>query len=196
MTKSLEYLLKNDRTIRVIGFDDAPFQRGSGDKVAIAGIICGLTRFEGMLWGEIDPDGWNATEVIYQLLANSKFLPQLHLVLLDGIGFGGFNIIDLPQLHQRLNLPCVSVMRKFPDLVAMKEAMSRLPEVETRWEIVQRAGQIYQKPPFVFQVCGEQPEIIAATLSRLSDRGNVPEALRLAHLIGSAVIKGESGNCA
>lgn len=196
MTKSLEYLLKNDRTIRVIGFDDAPFQRGSGEKVAIAGIICGLTRFEGMLWGEIDPDGWNATEVIYQLLANSKFLPQLHLVLLDGIGFGGFNIIDLPQLHQRLNLPCVSVMRKFPDLVAMKEAMSRLPEVETRWEIVQRAGQIYQKPPFVFQVCGEQPEIIAATLSRLSDRGNVPEALRLAHLIGSAVIKGESGNCA
>lgn len=196
MTKSLEYLLKNDRTIRVIGFDDAPFQRGSGEKVAIAGIICGLTRFEGMLWGEIDPDGWNVTEVIYQLLANSKFLPQLHLVLLDGIGFGGFNIIDLPQLHQRLNLPCVSVMRKFPDLVAMKEAMSRLPEVETRWEIVQRAGQIYQKPPFVFQVCGEQPDIIAATLSRLSDRGNVPEALRLAHLIGSAVIKGESGNCA
>ncbi len=196
MTKSLEYLLKNDRTIRVIGFDDAPFQRGSGEKVAIAGIICGLTRFEGMLWGEIDLDGWNATEVIYQLLANSKFLPQLHLVLLDGIGFGGFNMIDLPQLHQRLNLPCVSVMRKFPDLVAMKEAMSRLPEVETRWEIVQRAGQIYQKPPFVFQVCGEQPDIIAATLSRLSDRGNVPEALRLAHLIGSAVIKGESGNCA
>ncbi len=196
MAKSLEYLLKHDRTIRVIGFDDAPFQRGSREKVALAGIICGLTRFEGMLWGEIDPDGWNATEVIYQLLANSKFLPQLHLVLLDGIGFGGFNMIDLPQLHQRLNLPCVSVMRKFPDLVAMKEAMSRLPEVETRWEIVQRAGQIYQKPPFVFQVCGEQPEIIAATLSRLSDRGNVPEALRLAHLIGSAVIKGESGNCA
>ncbi len=196
MTKSLEYLLKHDRTIRVIGFDDAPFQRGSGEKVAIAGIICGLTRFEGMLWGEIDPDGWNATEVIYQLLANSKFFPQLHLVLLDGIGFGGFNIIDLPQLHQRLNLPCVAVMRKFPDLVAMKEAMSRLPEVEKRWEIVQRAGQIYQKPPFVFQVCGEKPETIAATLSRLSDRGNVPEALRLAHLIGSAVIKGESGNCA
>jgi hypothetical protein len=30
-------------------------------------------------------------------------------------------------------------------------------------------------------------------LHRLSDRGHVPEALRLAHLIGSAVEKGESG---
>ena len=196
MTKSLEYLLKHHRTIRAIGFDDAPFKRGSGEKVAIAGIICGLTRFEGMVWGEIDPDGWNATEAICQLLAGSKFLPQLHILLLDGIGLGGFNIIDLPQLHQRLNLPCVAVMRKLPDLVAMKEAMSRLPEVDKRWEILQRAGQIYEAPPFVFQVCGEEADIIAATLHRLSDRGNVPEALRLAHLIGSAVIKGESGNSA
>ncbi len=196
MTKSLAYLLKHHRTIRAIGFDDAPFKRGSGEKVAISGIVCGLTRFEGMVWGEIDQDGGNATEVICQLLAESKFLPQLHILLLDGIGFGGFNIIDLPQLHQRLNLPCVAVMRKLPDLVAMQEAMSRLPEVERRWEIVQRAGQIYQEPPFVFQVCGEKPEIIAATLRRLSDRGNVPEALRLAHLIGSAVLKGESGNSA
>jgi len=83
-----------------------------------------------------------------------------------------------------------------PDLVAMKEAMSRLPEVERRWAMVQRAGKIYQESPFVFQVCGEKPEIVAATLSRLSDRGKVPEALRLAHLIGAAVIKGESGNSA
>jgi len=196
MTKSLEYLLKHHRTIRAIGFDDAPFKRGSGEPVPIAGIVCGLTRFEGMVWGEIEQDGWNATEVIGQLLAGSKFLPQLHIVLCDGIGFGGFNIIDLPQLHQQLQIPCVSVMRKLPDLVAMKEAMSRLPEVERRWAMVQRAGKIYQESPFVFQVCGEKPEIVAATLSRLSDRGKVPEALRLAHLIGAAVIKGESGNSA
>jgi hypothetical protein len=31
-------------------------------------------------------------------------------------------------------------------------------------------------------------------LDRLTDCGKVPEALRLAHLIGAAVIKGESGS--
>jgi endonuclease V-like protein UPF0215 family len=33
---------------------------------------------------------------------------------------------------------------------------------------------------------------VAEALKRLTDRGNVPEALRLAHLIGSAVVMGES----
>jgi endonuclease V-like protein UPF0215 family len=45
----------------------------------------------------------------------------------------------------------------------------------------------------VFQVAGAEPDEVARGLARLSDRGNVPEALRLAHLIGSAVRQGESG---
>lgn len=44
----------------------------------------------------------------------------------------------------------------------------------------------------IFQVQGEQPEIIAQALFKLTDRGKVPEALRSAHLVGSAVLKGES----
>jgi hypothetical protein len=52
--------------------------------------------------------------------------------------------------------------------------MSCLPEIDRRWARVQKAGQIYQKPPFVFQVCGEEPDIIATTLQRMSDRGTFP----------------------
>lgn len=43
-------------------------------------------------------------------------------------------------------------------------------------------------------MCGEEPWAIAHALDRLTDCGKVPEALRLAHLIGAAVIKGESGS--
>jgi len=49
------------------------------------------------------------------------------------------------------------------------------------------------RPPFVFQVRGADPDAIAAALARVTDRGNVPEALRLAHLVGAAVVRGESG---
>jgi endonuclease V-like protein UPF0215 family len=103
MTKSLEYLLKHHRTIRVIGFDDAPFKRGSGEPVAIAGIVCGLTRFEGMVWGEIEPDGWNATEVICQLLENSKFLPQLHLYYSMGLALGDSILLICPNFISDYN---------------------------------------------------------------------------------------------
>ncbi|MGF1482458.1 MAG: DUF99 family protein [Cyanophyceae cyanobacterium] len=191
---NLETLLRLGRVIRAVGFDDAPFMRRVEVSVSIAGVICGLTRFEGMVWGEIQPDGWDATDTICQMLLSSKFYPQLHLVLLDGIGFGGFNIVDLPCLAERLQLPCVAVMRRYPNLAKMEYALRRLPEPEKRLSLLQRAGTIHAYSPFFFQVCGEKPDIIAAALARLTDCGKVPEALRLAHLIGSAVVKGESGS--
>lgn len=190
----LDTLLQQKRKIRAIGFDDAPFLRSDGGKVSIAGIVCAGTRFEGMVWGQLQQDGWDATEVICQLLINGKFLPQLHLVMLDGIGFGGFNLVDLPTLAKKLAKPCVAVMRKYPNMSKMKQALSRLPQPEKRLELLDKAGKIYAYPPFYFQVCGEQPETIAHALQKLTDCGKVPEALRLAHLVGAAVVNGESGS--
>ena len=192
----LNTLLRLNRVIRVIGFDDAPFKRQIGTKVSIAGVVCAGTRFEGMVWGEIEADGWDATDVILRLLLGRKFLPQLHIVLLDGIGFGGFNVIDLPKLAQELKLPCVAVMRRMPNLVAVEQAMRRLPEPEKRLERLSHAGTIHAYPPFFFQVCGACPQVTFSVLERLTDCGKVPEALRLAHLIGAAVVKGESGSSA
>ena len=193
---NLESLLKLNRTIRVIGFDDAPFVRGSGENVNLAGIVCAGTRFEGMVWGELEQDGWDATEAVCKLLISSKFLPQLHIVLIDGIGFGGFNLVNLPELTARLQLPCVAVMRRQPNLDAVKDAMSRLPNFQKRLELLKLAGEIYNYSPFVFQVCGEEPQIVAEVLQRLTDCGKVPEALRLAHLISAAFVKGESSSSA
>ena len=192
---NLETLIKQRKQIRVIGFDDAPFKRQQ-QKVNISGIVCANTRFEGMVWGTVDVDGNDATDTICQLLIGKKFLPQLHLLLLDGIGFGGFNLINLPLLSARLELPCVSLMRRMPNLPKMKDAMSRLPNYQQRLTTLAQAGQIYAYPPFFFQVCGEQPHIIARALIQLTDCGKIPEALRLSHLVGAAVINGESSSSA
>jgi endonuclease V-like protein UPF0215 family len=191
---NLETLLKLNRVIRVIGFDDAPFERHSGEPVSITGVVCGGTRFEGMVWGQVQPDGWDATDTLCDLLIGGKFLDQLHLVLIDGIGFGGFNLIDLPELASRLERPCVAVMRRPPNFSKIEQALRRLTDTEKRLQILRRAGQIHAYPPFFFQVCGEEPVVIAQALERLTDCGKVPEALRLAHLIGAAVITGESGS--
>ncbi|MBW4692570.1 MAG: DUF99 family protein [Lyngbya sp. HA4199-MV5] len=189
----LEALIRLRRTIRVIGFDDAPFVRRANDPVAVAGVVCAGTRFEGMVWTQVQPDGWDATERLTQTLLHSKFLPQVHLVLLDGISLAGFNVVDLPLLAKQLDRPCVSVMRRLPRMSAIEFAIRRLPESEHRLAILQRAGKIHADPPFYFQVCGADPIAIAAALKQLTDRGYVPEALRLAHLITTAVVKGESG---
>jgi hypothetical protein len=192
----LDALLRLNRIIRVIGFDDAPFMRNAGGSVAIAGVVCAGTRFEGMVWGQVEQDGWDATDVIVKLLIGRKFLPQLHILLLDGIAFGGLNVIDLPRLSEQLKLPCVAVMRRMPSLTAVEQAIRRLPHPEKRLERLYRAGTIHAHPPFFFQVCGACPKVTFSVLERLTDCGKVPEALRLAHLIGAAVVKGESGSSA
>ncbi len=181
------------QNLRAVGFDDAPFPRSHRGDVSLIGAVCSNTRFEGMVFGRIRRDGWNATDVVCRLLEGGKFLPQLHLILLDGIAFGGFNVVDLPELARRLQRPCVSVMRRLPDRAAIERALQRLPRPERRTELLDRAGPIHQRGPFIFQVQGGDPDDIARALRRLTDTGNVPEALRLAHLIGSAIVTGESG---
>ncbi|MEQ8998402.1 MAG: DUF99 family protein [Coleofasciculus sp. B1-GNL1-01] len=80
--------------------------------------------------------------------------------------------------------------------IPVKQAIHRLPQPEQRLHLLQRAGTIHSYPPFFFQVCGANPQVIASVLERVTDCGKVPEALRLAHLIGAAVVKGESSSSA
>jgi hypothetical protein len=181
------------KVVRVIGFDDAPFPRRPRVRVRLTGVVCSDTRFEGMVHGSVTKDGLGATDEIIRLLVGGKFLPQLRLVLLDGIAFGGFNLVDLPRLAAALGRPCVAVMRKPPDLAGIERVLAEMPSAARRLALLRRAGPIYDSPPFHFQVQGASPSEIARLLPRLTDRGHVPEALRLAHLIGTALVTGESG---
>jgi endonuclease V-like protein UPF0215 family len=181
------------RTLRAIGFDDVPWRHRASSSVGLVGVVCAGTRFEGMVCGNVRRDGWRATEAIVKLLARGKFLPQLHLVLLDGIAFGGFNVVDLPRLARELQRPCVAVMRRLPDLPGMERAALRLARPAARLAVLRRAGPIHVSGPFVYQVYGAEPRETADALLRLTDTGHVPEALRLAHLVAGAMAYGESG---
>lgn len=192
--KKIERKLELKKRIRVIGFDDSPFSKERGSLVNLSGIICSNTRFEGMLWGDITKDGSDATEKIAKMLCESKFYQQIDLVLLDGIAVGGFNIIRLVELSQLLKLPCVAVMRRVPDLESIRNALENFEDSEKRFKDIQQAGEIYEVDEFVFQTIGCDKHTVAKALRQVTDIGNVPEALRLAHLIGAAVKTGESSS--
>ena len=191
--RPLHELLRLNKNIRVIGFDDAPFNVDNDTRVKIAGVICSNTRFEGMLWGDVSKDGTDATDYLIDLLINSKFYEQVNVILIDGIAVGGFNIIDLPKLSNTLNRPCIAVIRNKPDLESVDNALKNFSDYKERKQTMSNAGEIIHFHPFYFQVSGCSPETAFAALKRLTDCGHVPEALRLAHLIGSAIINGESG---
>lgn len=156
--------------------------------------MCQGTRFEGLLWDHVTQDGADATGVLSSLISRSKFARQVHVVLTDGVTVGGLNVVDLALLSERLACPCIAVMRRRPDLAAMRRALQQVPDPDVRWATLQRAGPIHERNGFVFQVVGAALEDAALALGVLTDRGRVPEPLRLAHLIGSAVTTGQSSN--
>lgn len=192
MNTTQEAIRKNKR-LRVIGFDDAPFSKFLDNKVNISGIVCSNTKFEGMVWGELTRDGLDSTEILAELVTGAKFYSQLHAILLDGIAFGGFNIVNLPALSHHTRIPCIAVMRKFPDMAAIDKALKNFPDYEQRKQLISLGGKIKQSGDFVFQCAGIEPELARDVLLRTTDTGKVPEALRLAHLIGAAVKTGQSG---
>ena len=186
--------IEKGKKIRVLGFDDAPFNKERGSLVNISGILCSNTRFEGMLWSEVTKDGSDATSTLIDVIKTCKFYQQLHVILLDGIAFGGFNIINLPLLSNTIELPCIAVMRKHPNLEAIDQALKNFDDYENRAALIREAGKIHELDNFVFQCANVEPSIAVKVLKSSTDTGNVPEALRLSHLIGAAIKTGESGN--
>lgn len=192
---AIEKLLNRGKRIRVVGFDDAMYDKSARNRpVHVAGVVCAGTRFEGLLWGQLARDGEDATEVLSRLLGQSKFAEQTHLVLTDGITFGGANVVDLQSLAENLGIPAIAVMRRRPDLDAFHHVLDRLPNAALRRKSAEAAGPIHSIGEWTFQTQGGlAPNVAAAALEALTDQGKVPEALRLAHLIGSAFVTGESG---
>lgn len=189
----LARILESDKTLRTVGFDDQPFERGSDEPVGVAGVVCKQTRFDGMVWGEIAPDGRDATRALREALEGGKFLPQLHALLLDGIALGGFNVVDLPALAEALDLPCIAVMRDRPDFERIRAALEHVEGSERRLATMQRAGEIHAADDVFFQVRGCAPEVAAEALDALTLHGHIPEPVRIAHLVATAVANGESG---
>jgi uncharacterized protein len=110
------------RGVRTIGFDDGPFDRASRGDVMVAGAVYRGPDFDGLLVTRVRKDGFNATDKLCALLEASKFLPQLHYAMLDGIAFGGFNVVDVPLLRARIGLKVLVVVRRRPNLAAIRRA--------------------------------------------------------------------------
>jgi hypothetical protein len=185
-------LLRGGRRLRTLGVDDGPFVRGQRRQVLVVGAVYSAGEFEGILTTRVRQDGCNATDRLVQMIIGSKYVAQLHLVLLDGITLGGFNVVDLPRLSEATGLPCAAVMRRPPDLDAVHEALSHLPGSARRREIMERAGPIHRAGSLCFQVAGLEPEVARLVIPATVLHGHVPECLRGAHLIASGLVAGES----
>jgi endonuclease V-like protein UPF0215 family len=181
------------RFSHLIGFDDAPFSPGQVEPVRVVGAVFAAERLDGVLSTRVAPDGDDATEALIALLRRSRFLPQLQAILLQGIAFAGFNVVDLPALSQTLELPVLAIARRAPNMPAIRDALlSHVPAGADKWARIQRAGAMEPAAGLWVQRAGIALDATERLIRGSARFGRLPEPLRTAHLIAGGVTRGES----
>jgi endonuclease V-like protein UPF0215 family len=187
--------------IRVLGVDDGPFEFGEGQLALLVGTIFrGGHWLDGVMTGQIQVDGDDVTEEITRMISTSRHRGQLRVAMTDGLTFGGFNILDAEEVLERSGIPVISVTRRKPDLESMKKALGKFEDRDARWRKIEKSGKPikhrFDKPRgkgvIYFQAFGIDEEDAHSILEITSTRSLMPEPVRVAHIIASGMVKGES----
>jgi len=182
--------------IRVLGVDDGVFVPHTKGLVDVVGVVYRGGRWlDGVMRTEVEIDGMNATEKIASMISSSPHYDQLRVVILNGITFAGFNVVNIKKLFMRLGLPVIAITREKPNLEEIKTALKNLPEFPEQWKAIQDAGEITKvftrrgEGAIYIQLAGIVEQDAKKILRKTSTRSNVPEALRVAHIIASGLAR-------
>jgi len=180
--------------IRVLGIDDGEFVPRTRGTVNVVGVVYrGGCWFEGVMRTAITIDGLDATEKIAAMIESSPFHGEIRVVVLDGVTFAGFNVVDISKLSLRVDLAVISVVREKPDLEEIRSALKNLPDFEIRWRAMENAGKIFEvetrkgENPVYIHLAGIVLDDAKKILKQTSTHSLIPEALRVAHIIASGL---------
>ena len=182
--------------IRILGIDDSPFKFGD-KKTIVIGVVMRIPSYiEAVLRTEVEVDGDDACDKLAEMINSSRYKEQLKLVMLDGVALGGFNIVDIKELNEKIGLPIVTITREKPNFEAMERALKEhFEDWQNRLEIIKKGELVVietkHKPIFV-KFVGMDFEDVKNIIKLSTVRGALPEAIRVAHLIASGVAVGES----
>lgn len=177
--------------IRVLGVDDGPFTPHKGHAPVVGVVFRGGYWLDGVLSTKVKVDGFDATDKIATMIVESPHYRQVRIMMLEGVTFGGFNVVDIKELNALTELPVIVVTRNKPDFREIHAAVKKLPNSTERWAAVQNAGQVFEvhtrsmREKVYMEISGIRESDARRILQLTSTRSSIPEPLRVAHLIAS-----------
>ena len=181
------------RRPHVFGIDDAPFDKHQARAVPIIGVLMeGNDLVEGIALGEFPVDGEDATGFLAHWIAGLRWCAAIQAVVLGGITLAGLGLVDLEALTQELRLPTLAVTRRSPAQSRISRALTAAG-LTHRQSIADRSPRAIRAAPglyvaFAGTTADQATALIRATLRK----SRMPEPLRMAHLIASALERGQS----
>ena len=180
------------RFSNVIGFDDAPFPAEYTGCVKVVGTVYAKSQLNGILIGEVRRDGTDAAKKLAALISQSKFAESVQLIMLQGIALAGFNVVDIFELYAQLKRPILIVCRKQPDMNSIRNALLHMRGGLRKWALIEKLGPMEPAANVYVQRVGLTLRQAVTVVEQFTLTGNIPEPLRVAHMIAGAVMTGQS----
>ncbi len=181
------------KEIRLLGIDDAPFNKfKKGNVLVVGAFFRGGQWIDGILSTKVKVDGDDSTPKLIEIINKCKFKPQLQCILLDGIAFGGFNVVDVKELNKKTRIPVMVVIRRMPDFKKIKGTLKKLG-MEKKYKLIENAGKVFRIGKVYVQLTGLGADEAKEILRISCTRSLLPEPIRSSHIISSGISLGESG---
>lgn len=178
--------------VRFLGIDDSSFDF-KDEEASLIGVLYRGTEFiEQIKISQVDIDGGNADNAVLQIFNKVDNPGQVKAVLLDGISFGGFNIVDLEFLAEETEKPVIAVTSNRPDREEFLETMKRkdtlTPDKKEKFEKLNELERVELKHGDVYiQYRGTDSATAQEIIESSTVKGLTPEPVRVAHLIGEEI---------
>ncbi len=176
---------------RFVGFDDG-FTSLKEERAHLVGCVTAGCRVEGFLHTKIKVDGFDVSERIAEIVSTSKFGKQIVCIFLYGLTFAGMNVADLNYISEKTGKAVVSVLKKRSSPERLKIPAEKAGEFERRFKLLEKAGEPVRVGNVYVHFSGCGLEEVKAYLRASTCIGKIPECLRIAHLVASALAYGES----
>ena len=173
---------------KIVGVDDGAFhaRKGAVGSVIIVAALFHASQITATRIGRITIDGTDATSVLITLLKTLAY----EVVMLSGISFGGFNLVDLEHLAAETRKPAIAVIGGRPNNRAVQQALrGHFKDWKLRWRVVRNAGALYscrplpKEPKVYFEVKGCSPIFAKKVIVSSSTISRLPEPIRVAGLL-------------
>lgn len=173
---------------RFFGVEDGSFEAFSESSAST--YLCGVVMESGVIrdvrLAEISVDGLDATERLLEIMDGL----ELDAVILGGITFAGFNMVDPFRVFDEKMVPLIVYSGVRPDNRSMYRALRKhFGDWEARWGIVERLGDVHEavplqgEPGIFFEAVGCTPSWAEEVLRSVALISRIPEPVRVAGII-------------
>ncbi len=165
------------------------------EKSVLAGIVMRSDFIiDGVAFSEITVGGMDATEGILQLFRSLQ-RGDINAMMLNGCVISWFNIVNLEELYEKLQIPLVCVTYEESEgLEGHIEHHFKDRERDSRLEAYRRLGNrtkltLSNKYEVLIRFLGMDTAEVKAILNKFTLHGRVPEPLRIAKMAARATLR-------